>query len=128
MRRHLTEREAAKSGAAHRKAFALKQTDADSEWVAGELAAVDAARNSADELADDWKCTKCKKDFPNENNQVSVQVNQVTYPRGESQPLIKDYPLTSRPHLYLCVPCALNMEIITQSEVDTGIRAGRFLK
>jgi hypothetical protein len=134
MRRHLCKRHEKQAKALKRRQWALDQLRApeNREHAQSLLQIVDeedANHAKAKEETDNWECTFCKHSFPlNGKNHVSIEHFNITAPRGSEQPLIKDYPPDKRPNSYSCHGCAVKFGFVTQKELDTGLREGRFLK
>lgn len=85
-----------------------------------------------------WDCSTCHETYP-KGKHVAVQVAGILADRGQVErsaddpergesamldlpPLVKDYPGTHRPYLYLCHDCAINAGIVSQAELETGRR------
>lgn len=71
---------------------------------------------------EDAPCSFCGRNIE-PGRHVAVQVNSIYANAGT--PLIKDYPQRiayQRPHFYACFQCAIDNQIVTQKELDTGRR------
>ncbi|HKQ09532.1 MAG TPA: hypothetical protein VJ464_30705 [Blastocatellia bacterium] len=85
-----------------------------------------------------WQCSFCKQTNP-KGKHISVPVAGVLAERGQAKradddperdegefvalpPLVKDYPTTHRPYLYLCHECGIACGVVTEKELATGRR------
>lgn len=133
MRTHLTKRHEAEAAVLNRRQGLLDELrgSADPEHSATilqELHKTTEAHVKVKKVTNEWQCSHCKKLFP-QGEHVAVQINNVTAKRGANKPpLIKDYRPDNRPMLYACFACALAIGYVTEKELETGIREGRFLK
>lgn len=143
MRRHLSKQDELHHQAARQKEQAhtlLKDAESVEErhGLMRQIIQADQIKRQAKEHDGSWDCTICKASQP-KGRHIAVQVAGILAHRGQMKradddqeraegeyldlpPLVKDYPATHRPYLYICQDCAILAGIVTQAELETGRR------
>jgi hypothetical protein len=143
MRRHLSQQDELHHRAASDKRTAIEQLkDAESaehrHTLMRQIVKAHSIKRAAEAHDGSWECTICKATSP-KGKHVAVQVAGVLAHRGQAErapddpegaespvvdlpPLVKDYPATLRPYLYICHDCAIAAGIVTADELETGRR------